>query len=356
MKFAYVAPFSEKAAVSFRVREIDKIVNFEKVIFYESDNYGTSDAAVKKENVVYIPGVRRNYKFLQYAFFIITQVIKLDGVIFLKAYPANIVAALFLRLLGRKVFFDFDEMDSWTQKDIRKGFSAFASCYFWRLLERITAVVGQKFILANNRIAGLIKNKSYFYLPNSVNSADFISNGFNVEHDKNVIYAGSFHNAKEIIECLQYVDNATYNIILIGAGKELCIVHDFLSVHGYRYRSLGYLDNEALTKVFNSIRGVFLAPYRNTKRVEYSSSGKIPMYMATGCPIIVANVEGPLDFDINRNFLFKYYETCQIKDLLNDIFNKGAFSDVTHQLQIDAVINSFDYNLFREPLNRFLNY
>jgi glycosyltransferase involved in cell wall biosynthesis len=352
MKIAYFSPFSNKAAVTFRIRELDKFIGFDRTIFYYEDGYGVSK---KYGNHVHlIPGYRKNKYFVSYALKIVKLAQNCSIVIFLKPYPAHVLAALILKIFGKKIVFDFDEIERYTQRDIRSGLFGLFSAFLWSIMENFAARIGSSFIVSNKRIPEKLGLKNIFFLPNFIDFNQFETTFFNPECDRNIIYAGSFHNAKEIIDCLTWVDATRYKIILIGEGSQLNIVKDFLNANKFSYVFHGYLSNVSLIKKLNSLRGVFVAPYKKSKRVKFSSSGKLPIYMGTGCPIIVSKVEGPLDFEAGEDFFFKYDNPYEIKPILGQIFDGGAFDEPRRRAQLSTAAKYFNIEKLGHELMDFL--
>jgi glycosyltransferase involved in cell wall biosynthesis len=352
-KVAYVSCFSTMAAVNFRVKSLDNILKFDRVLVYNEDRYGFSKSVFPNQSN--IPIKRSHILFPFYALYIVLTLIRVDVVIFLKAYPANILAAFCLRLFKKKIIFDFDEMDSFTQLDVQNtGLKKISSYMFWRGCEVLAIFIGNKFIISNNRISGFIKNKPYFYLPNCVNILDFISEiQFDASKHLNIIYAGSFHEEKELLNIFAVLDKK-YTVILMGDGLYLKNIYNYLTLNGFDCHCYGYLNYKELICKFKEIRGVYLAPYRDNKRTQYSSSGKMPMYMITGCPIIVSDVEGPLDYERGENIFYKYSSYNQIPVILDSIYNDYDFNNHKKTKQMQLVTECFNYEKKAQPLKSFL--
>ena len=355
MKISYVSPFSDKAAVAFRAQELHAMLKFHRLVFYKADVYGCSGGALDDDSTVYIDSARKQWLFLMHSYQIIKFVIESDIVIFLKTYPANIFAAAVLKIFFRKkIFFDLDEVDSITQLDLKSGLSSFVSFWFWRLSELLTKSISTGHLISNIRISSLLGLSNTFFLPNFVRYSSFNGLKFNPLVDLNIIYAGSFHNATEIIDCLKWIHNKRFSIILIGTGRELPLVEDFLRINNYKFTSDGHLDSNRLICRLNEVRGVFLAPYRKIERVRYSSSGKLPIYMSTGCPVIVSLVDGPLDFERSSNVFFKYKHPSEIVGLLSSIFDQNAFDHNRCQAQKLLVENHFNIEVQAPRLLSYL--
>jgi len=351
-KIAIVAPFSTRAAHSYRIWNMQKHVKADRVIFYAQDRYGKSE---RKENVELLWWKKSIWIAKLHGMQIAWKAKDCDIVYFFKPILANVCAAFWLRLMGKKVVFDFDEWEPYTQEEYgkrRRLVNLFVTTLFaW--LSWLAVKLAHAYTCANKRIPELLPERKHLVLPNGVDMADYPKRKFELK--KIVCYAGSLHYADMILPFLLPVPS-DFEVWIYGEGEGREKIRDALENAGIRAKFFGYVQPEKFASELKKCRGIFVAPYPALKNIAYSSSGKMPQYMALGQPIIVSNVEGPLDFLAGKDcaWLVEPGYEKKIRETVNEIWKNKALAAKKAVLAYEVVKRNFDWGDMGPRLKQFL--
>ena len=120
MKLAIISPFSTRAAHGFRIFNIVKGLKQKpaRIIFHARDRYGESEKLY--DNAEFLWWKKSFWLIPVHRLQIIWKVKDCDVVYLFKPLPLNFCSAWVLRLLGKKVIFDYDEWEPYTQEEYVK--------------------------------------------------------------------------------------------------------------------------------------------------------------------------------------------------------------------------------------------
>lgn len=358
-KIAIVAPFSTRAALGFRIFNIAKGLKPEKIIFHSQDRYGKSEKLYpNQENLWW----KKSFWLIKlHGLQIAWKVRGCDAVYFFKPLPVNFHGALWCRLLGKKVIFDFDEWEPYTQEEYVKGRglrNAIAT-RFLDVLGRWCAGLSCCMTTSNKRInTEILHKEKCLLMPNGVDYEGYATEGGKLrrfELKKEVAYAGSLHYASLLLPFLLQVPKG-FRLHIYGEGSARQEIEHALKQRGVDCIFHGYVQPEQLSAELKKFRGIFLAPYLPLRNIAYSSAGKLPQYMALGQPVILSNVEGPTDYLMGKNcaYLVESGQERNIGKLIERIYANKKEAERKARVAQLIVKENFDWKKMCEKLEKFV--
>jgi len=331
---------------------MQKYVGADKLIFYAQDRYGKSEW---KEGVEFLWWRKSIWLAKLHGMQIAWKVRDCDIVYLFKPLLANVHAAVWCRLMGKKVVFDFDEWEPYTQEEYGKRPGAVnslvAGLFGWWSWCAVKLANG--YTCANRRIPALLPEKKHLVLPNGVEMSDYRQRKFELK--KIVCYAGSLHYAGMILPFLLPVPR-DFEVWVYGEGKDEEKIREALEGAGLKTKFFGYVKPEKFPEEMKKCRGIFIAPYPPLKNIAYSSSGKMPQYMALGQPVIVSNVEGPADFLMGRDcaWLVEPGYEKKVREIVKEIWKNKKLAAKKASLAYEVVKKNFDWGRMGPKLKQFL--
>jgi len=360
-KLAIVAPFSTKAALGFRIFNIAKNLKPHRIIFHARDKYGKSEELYDNQANLWW---RKSFWLIPvHCFQLFLKTIDCDTIYYFKPLPLNAFNAFWMRLLGKKIMFDFDEWEPYTQADYVRGFGGrvrngivggllnFLGKFCSRLSCGITT--------SNWRINEFIlKKRRSLLIPNGVNYEEYaLERGKRRKFElrKEVSYAGSLHYASLLLPFLLQVPKG-FKLHIYGDGRAREEIEYALKSKGVDYVFHGYVKPAQLSRELKKFRGIFLAPYMKMRNIAYSSAGKIPQYMALGQPVIVSAVDGPLDFTKGEDcaYLLESGDERELGKLIRDIYANKGLAAKKAALAQKIVKDNFDWQAMCRKLKDFI--
>lgn len=358
-KLAIVAPFSTKAALGFRIFNIAKRLKPEKIIFHSQDRYGKSEWLYKNQKNLW--GRKSFWLIPIHCFQIFLGTLGCDTIYYFKPLPLNAFNAFWMRLLGKKIIFDFDEWEPYTQEEYVKA-EGVRNAFVTRLLDvigRWCAGLSCCITTSNKRInTEILKKEKCLLIPNGVDYAEYATDGGKprrFELKKEVAYAGSLHYASLLLPFLLQVPKG-FRLHIYGEGIACAEIEYALRQKGIDYVRHGYLKPGEMARELKKFRGIFLAPYLPLRNIAYSSAGKMPQYMALGQPVIVSNVEGPTDYLMGKDcaYLVEPGQERGIGKLIEAIYKDGKGAERRARLAQQIVRDNFDWRKMCEKLEKFI--
>ncbi|MDO8339056.1 MAG: glycosyltransferase [Candidatus Burarchaeum sp.] len=364
MKLAIVAPFSTKAALSFRIFNIAKQMKQKpaKIIFHARDRYGTSER--QYENQENLWWKKSLWLLKLHAWQIAWKVRDCDVIYFFKPLPLNYFAAWLLKnVFGKKVIFDFDEWEPYTQQEYVKGGANSArnriACKTLDWIGHACANLSCCITTSNRRINDeILHHRKCLLMPNGVDFEEYAMQGGKLrkfELRKEVAYAGSLHYAALLLPFFLQVPKG-FKLHIWGDGRAREEIEYALKQKGIDHEFHGYLKPDQLSRELKKFHGIFLAPYMPLLNIEYSSAGKMPQYMALGQPVIVSKVEGPMDFLMGKNcaYLVEPGREREIGKLIEAIYADKKGAERKARLAQEIVRQNFDWRKMCAKLERFI--
>jgi len=370
MKLAIVAPFSTKAALGFRIFNIAKRLKPAKIIFHARDRYGESEKW--QQNVEFLWWKKSLWLLKPHAWQIAWKARNCDLVYFFKPLPLNYSAAWILKnLFGKKIIFDFDEWEPYTQQEYVKGGANSARNRFvggtlsW--IGKACANLSCCITTSNHRINDeILHHKKCMLMPNGVDYEEYAledakggkgkaSKPRPFALKKEVAYAGSLHYAALLLPFLLQVPKG-FKLHIWGEGKARDEIAYALKQRGVDFEFHGYLKPDQLSRELKKFRGIFLAPYLPLQNIAYSSAGKMPQYMALGQPVIVSKVEGPMDYLMGKDcaYLIEPGQERKIGALIEKIYADKNGAEKKAQVAQKIVRQNFDWPAMCAKLEKFI--
>ncbi|VVC03257.1 Glycosyl transferases group 1 [Candidatus Burarchaeum australiense] len=364
MKLAIVSPFSTRAAHGFRIFNIAKQLKPAKVIFQKRDRYGESEQQYENQELLWWK--KSPWLLKAHAHQIAWKVRDCDVIYFFKPLPLNYLAAWLLKnVFGKKIIFDYDEWEPYTQREYVKGTAMgmrnSAVCEMLDWLGRACANLSCCITTSNRRInEEILHHKKCLLMPNGVDYAEYAldANGKERKFElrKEVAYAGSLHYASLLLPFLLQVPKG-FKLHIWGEGKARGEIEHALKQKGIDYEFHGYVKPDELSRELKKFRGIFLAPYLPLLNIAYSSAGKMPQYMALGQPVIVSKVEGPMDFLMGKDcaWLVEPGKERNIGKLIEGIYADKKAAERKARLAQRVVKENFDWRKMCAKLEKFIS-
>ena len=172
---------------------------------------------------------------------------------------------------------------------------------------------------------------------------------------KEVAYAGSLHYASLLLPFLLQVPKG-FKLHIWGDGDARQEIEYALKRRRVDHEFHGYLKPDELSRELKKFRGVFLAPYLPLLNIAYSSAGKMPQYMALGQPVIMSNVEGPMDYLMGKDcaYLVEAGQERQIGGLIEKIYADKKGAERKARLAQQVVKENFDWQKMCAKLEKLI--
>ncbi|RLG20248.1 hypothetical protein DRN67_00420 [Candidatus Micrarchaeota archaeon] len=358
MKLAIVSPFSTRAAHGFRIFNIAKHLKPEVIIFHSRDKYGKSEKLYN--NAEFLWWKKSMWLIPIHCFEIFMKARKCDVIYYFKPLPLNAFNAFWMRLFGKKVIFDYDEWEPYTQAEYVKGLGIRNAVVGWVLdfLGRMCASLSCGITESNWRINEfLLKKEKSLLIPNGVDYEEYAGGGKARKKvlKKEIAYAGSLHYASLLLPFFLNVPKE-FKLHIYGEGRGRKEIERALKTKKIKHEFHGYLKPAELSKELKKFKGIFLAPYMPMKNIAYSSAGKIPQYMALGQPVIISDVDGPLDFTRGEDcaYFLEPSREEELKEVAKYIYAHKKEALKKARLAQSIVKKNFDWRKMCAKLKDFI--
>ncbi|MCK4714653.1 MAG: glycosyltransferase [Candidatus Aenigmarchaeota archaeon] len=356
MKLAIISPFSTRAAHGFRIFNIAKHLKPHRIIFHKRDRYGKSEKLY--DNAEFLWWKKSLWLIPVHCTQIFLKTLDCDVIYYFKPLPLNLFNAFWMRLLGKKVIFDYDEWEPYTQAEYVRGrglLNGFV-CRALDLMGRAGAKLSYGITESNWRINEFIlKKNKCLLIPHGVDYKEYAGKGRKFVLRKEVAYAGSLHYALLLLPFLLQVPKG-FKLHIYGEGRARKEIGQALKRKGIVHVFHGYVKPAELSRELKKFRGIFLAPYMCMQNIAYSSAGKIPQYMALGQPVIISAVDGPMDFMRGEDcaYLLKPGHEAALGELIKNIYKNKRQAAKRAALAQKIVREHFDWRTMCEKLKGFI--